>query len=77
MDIDEFSEWLLEQMEERHLNCNKMAAMTGLTPVTIGYYITGTRSPTFASLKLILNALNKHVEIKDNAISRQIGEAKT
>lgn len=66
MDIDEFSEWLLEQMEERHLNCNQMANLTGLTHVTIGYYITGSRSPTFASLKLILDAFGKHVEIKDN-----------
>lgn len=66
MDVDEFSEWLLDEMEKRHLNCYQLAKLTGLTHVTIGYYITATRSPTFASLKLILNAFDKHVEIKDN-----------
>lgn len=66
MDVDEFSEWLLNQMHERHLNCNQMAKITGMTPATFSYYITGTRSPTFASLKLILDAFGKHIEIKDN-----------
>lgn len=66
MDIDEFSEWLLDQMEERHMNCRQLAKLTGLNHVTIGFYITATRSPTFASLKLILNAFDKHIEIKDN-----------
>lgn len=66
MDVEEFSEWLLDQMEERHMNCQQLAKLTGLSHVTIGFYITATRSPTFASLKLILDAFNKHVEIKDN-----------
>ena len=66
MDVDEFSEWLLDEMVKRNLNCYQLAKLTGLTHVTIGYYITATRSPTFASLKLILDAFDKHVEIKDN-----------
>lgn len=66
MDTEEFGEWLLDEMEKRHINCNQLARMTGLTHVTIANYITFTRSPTFASLKLILNAFDKHVEIKDN-----------
>lgn len=66
MDVDEFGEWLLDEMEKRHLNCTQLAKMTGLHHVTIASYITFTRSPTFASLKLILDAFGKHVEIKDN-----------
>lgn len=66
MDTEEFGEWLLDEMEKRHLNCHQMSKMTGLSPVTLANYITFTRSPTFASLKLILDAFGKHVEIKDN-----------
>lgn len=66
MDVDEFGKWLLDSMEERRLNCYQMANLTGLSHVTFGYYITGSRSPTLSSLKLILDALGKHIEIKDN-----------
>lgn len=65
MNAEEFSEWLLDRMEERHLNCLQLAKLTGLSHVTIGYYITATRTPTFGSLKLILDALGKKVLIVD------------
>lgn len=65
MDVEEFGKWLMDQMEERHMNCYQLAKLTGLTHVTIGYYITATRSPTFASLKLILDAFGKKVSIID------------
>lgn len=65
MDAEQFSEWLLNQMEERHLSCYQLAKLTGLSHVTIGFYITATRTPTFGSLKLILDALGKKVLIVD------------
>ena len=66
MDVDEFSEWLVDQMEKRHLNCLQLSKLTGLIHPTIAYYITGTRSPKLDTLKLILDAFNMHVEIKEN-----------
>ena len=65
MNAEEFSEWLLDQMEERHLNCYQMSKLTGLSHVTIDYYITAKRTPTFGSLKLLLDALGKKVLIVD------------
>lgn len=65
MDVDEFGEWLLNEMEKRRINCQQLAKLTGLSHVTIANYITFTRSPTFGSLKLILDALGKKVLIVD------------
>ena len=65
MSIEEFGKWLLDQMIEKNLNCLQLAKMAGMSHVTIGYYITGTSSPTFWSLKQILDALGKKIIIVD------------
>ena len=65
MDTEEFSTWLLKEMAERHMTCNQLSKLTGLNHVTIGYYVTATRTPTFGSLKLILEAFGKKVLIVD------------
>ena len=66
MNPDDFSTWLMNEMRNRKLTINQLAKMTGLNHVTIGYYVTASRSPTFASLEMILKALGKHIEIVDN-----------
>ena len=65
MDTEEFSNWLMRQLAEHHMTCNQLSKITGLNHVTIGYYVTATTSPTFASLKLILDAFGKKVQIID------------
>ena len=66
VDSEQFGEWLVDEMAKRKLNCNQLAKLTGLSPVTIGFYITQTRSPTFGTLKILLDAFDKHIEIVDN-----------
>ena len=66
MDEFDFGEWLLDEMEKRGWTCYRLAQITGMSPVSIGYYLTFKRSPTLTSLKLILDAFGKHIEIKDN-----------
>ena len=65
MNAEEFGEWLLDEMEQQGLNSYQMAKLTKLSYMTIVYYITGKRVPTFGSLKILLDVLGKKVLIVD------------
>ena len=65
MDEFDFSEWLGDALNEKKMNHTTLAGMSGLNPQTIWYYLIGKRSPTLASLGLMLDALGKRIEIVD------------
>lgn len=66
MDEYWFGEWLLDEMEKRGLTKRQLAKMTGMSTVGIGYYIDFKRHPRADSMRIILDALGKHIEIVDN-----------
>lgn len=61
-----FDLWLHNEMQKRGWNTTDMAEASGLTHVTIGYYLRNTRTPTLYSFGMILKALGKHIIIEDD-----------
>ena len=62
MDINKFSERLSHCMQERHLNGNDLAALSGVTAATISRYLNGLRTPTVDNVVLLADALDVSVD---------------
>ena len=62
MDINKFSERLSHCMQERHLNGNDLAALSGVTAATISRYLNGLRTPTVDNIILLADALDVSVD---------------
>ena len=65
MTDEEFAEWLADEMGRQGLTRKELAEKSGLSVVTIGYYLTEKRSPTMQYVKLVLDALGKRMVIVD------------
>ena len=66
MNNEDFSEWLVDQLDANGLNGWDLARMTGLSYQAVKYYIQGERTPKLATLGVILNVLNKRLQIVDS-----------
>ena len=64
IDFD-FSEWLITELEKRKMSIYELAKKTGLSYVTIRYYIQEKRKPTLGTLEVILKQFGKKVQIVD------------
>lgn len=62
MDINKFSERLSHCMQERHLNGNDLAALSGVTAATVSRYLNGLRTPTVDNVVLLADALDVSVD---------------
>lgn len=62
MDFD-FSEWLAIEMDKQRISTKELAEKSGVHRLTIQYYLEYKRSPNLETMKAILNALGKRIEI--------------
>lgn len=62
MDFD-FSEWLAIEMDKQKISTKELAEKSGVHRLTIQYYLEYKRSPNLETMKAILNALGKRIEI--------------
>ena len=65
--MNQFSIWMIKEMEKHNWNLNQLSKETGLHHATLSYYIAGTRLPTLQSFLYILKAFNKRMIIVDNS----------
>lgn len=61
----EFAEWLADEMGRQGMTRKRLSKLSGLSVVTIGYYLMEKRSPTMRCVKLVLDALGKKMVIVD------------
>lgn len=68
MTIDDnfnFSEWLMDEMEEQGLKVIDLAKMSGMTPAGLRNLLYEYRCPRFDTFRRIMGALGKKIEITD------------
>ena len=63
----DFSKWLKNELELAEWKQADLAAATGITRAAICKYISGEMKPQLDTFMVILDALDKHMEIRDNA----------
>ena len=59
----DFAEWLAEEMDRQGISINELAEKAGVHRLTIQYYLEYKRSPKLSTLKVLLDALGKRIEI--------------
>ena len=62
----DFAEWLKGQMRKRGWDALDLEVESGLSKVTIQYYLRGIRKPTLASFEVLLETFGQHLKIEDN-----------
>ena len=60
-----FSEWLMEELELHKMSVFELARQTGLSYITIRYYLQEKRKPTLGTLEIILKQFGKKLQITD------------
>ena len=60
-----FSEWLMDELEKHNMSVFNLAKQTGLSYMTIRYYVQEKRTPTLGSLEVILDQFGKKLQIVD------------
>lgn len=65
MTEEEFSDWLIDEMDRRNLTIRKLSEISGLSKMALTYYITGRSVPRMDSFVLLLKAFGKELRIVD------------
>ena len=60
-----FSEWLMDEMEKHDMSVFQLAKLTGLSYMTIRYYVQEKRKPTLGTLEIILDQFGKKLQLTD------------
>ena len=59
-----FTNWFRKTLGEKRMTIEQLAIKTGIAESTLMYYRTGVRNPTLKNFLLVVNALDKTIEIK-------------
>ena len=59
MTEEEFSDWLIDEMDRCNLTIRKLSEISGLSKMALTYYITGRSVPRMDSLNILLKAFGK------------------
>lgn len=59
-----FTNWFRKTLGEKRMTIEQLAIKTGISESTLMYYRTGVRNPTLKNFLLVVNALDKTIEIK-------------
>lgn len=60
-----FSDWLIDMMEEKNVSSKQLANDTGMSYVAIRFYVTEDRNPSLNTFLMFLDYFGKRMEIID------------
>ena len=63
MTEEEFSDWIVGEMEKRELDAQTLARKTGVCNATIYQYIRGDRMPTLYTFSQLLDVFGLKMEL--------------
>lgn len=67
MTEEEFTDWLIDEMDKNNLTIRQLSEKSGLSKMALTYYITGRSVPRLDSLGLLLKAFGKKMMFVEGA----------